>query len=141
MLSRSEAQRRHAKYYGDILRSTNQSYIEGAAALESGLRVFDLEWANIEAGQKWASTHAENDETAKYLCSTYPDAGMELLDLRLHAHERIKWLQVGLTAAQSLMLTEATGVHLNNLGLAYADLGQYQQAVCTQRLSGKVSLG
>jgi tetratricopeptide (TPR) repeat protein len=45
-----EARLRHAAHYETVMRDLNELYLEGGAALETGLLLFDLEWPNVLAG-------------------------------------------------------------------------------------------
>ena len=120
---------RHAKHYVAVLTSADQLYERGGEAIMRGLAVFDLEWGNIQAGQGWAAAHAENNNEASQLCSDYPDKGVQVLDLRQHPRERIRWREPAVRAARMLKNRGAEGAHLGNLGLAYASLGDYRRAI------------
>ncbi|MEW6736349.1 MAG: tetratricopeptide repeat protein [Acidobacteriota bacterium] len=126
---RYEAQGRHSEYYCGVLREAKELYKKGNDNVLAGLKLFDTERVNIEAGQKWAAGNAEKDERAAGLCCDYPDAGVYVLSLRLHPRERIDWMEAALTAAKKLGRRDAEGVHLGNLGTAYADLGKYRNAI------------
>ena len=112
-----------------VLRKADEFYTQGSDGVLRGLRLFDLERANIEAGQAWAAGHAEADNTAAELCSDYPGAGAYVLNLRQHPRDSIRWLDAALTAARRLKRQEAEGARLVNLGLAYFDLGEYRRAI------------
>jgi len=134
---------RMAAHYVEVARAAETLYLRGGEDLLPGLNLFDLEWPHIRAGQAWATAHAGIDEKATQLCSDYPDASAYCLDLRLHPQERIAWLEAAVTAARRLGDRKAEGVHLGNLGLAYADLGEvsksiryYEQAVEIHREIG-----
>jgi tetratricopeptide (TPR) repeat protein len=112
-----------------VVRAAEELYLQGDEKVTQGLALFDLEWDNIRAGQAWAAAHAEGDETAARLCNAYPDVSVYCLDLRLHSRERIAWLKAGSDAARHLGNKRAQGGHLGNLGNAYSDLGQVEQAI------------
>ena len=84
-----------------------------------GLRLFDLEWENIQSGHAWAVENRENGPQPLQLCFDFPNAGAYVLELRLHPRERIAWLEAGLRSAQKRENKEEEGVMLGNLGLAY----------------------
>ncbi|HEX8922178.1 MAG TPA: tetratricopeptide repeat protein, partial [Pyrinomonadaceae bacterium] len=129
-VERNEGQRQHASFYLNVLWEANELYLRGGEAIKRGLVLFDLEWANTQAGQAWAEKHAdEDDNVAAKFCSDYLDAGVYLLDLRQHPRERIRWLEVALTAARKLKDRAAEGMHLGNLGLVYAELGEVRRAI------------
>jgi tetratricopeptide (TPR) repeat protein len=59
----------------------------------------------------------------------YPDAGVYVLYLRQHPHDRTQWLEVQLAAAQQLKERDSECVALGNLGLAWFDLGEARKAI------------
>jgi tetratricopeptide (TPR) repeat protein len=126
---RGEAERRHAALHLEVASVADDLYLKGGDAILKGLRLFDTEWANVRAGQAWAAAHAEEDEEAAKFSSDYPGRTWNLLDLRLHPREHIKWLEAGLAAARRLRDRQAEGVHLGNLGVAYAKLGEARRAI------------
>ena len=134
---RAAAQQRHAAHYETVLRAANALYQRGGDNITRGLALFDLEWPNIQAGQAWAAAHllppSETGEgggdTAAQLCSAYPSAGADVLDLRQHPHEHIRWREAALAAARRLKDRKAEGTHLGNLGEAYAALGDARKAI------------
>jgi len=121
--------RLHARHYQLALSTSNYLYLQGRNEVLRGLGLFDLERANIEAGQGWAAERADSDEAGAELCITYPDSGIDLLNLRQHPHELIRWLEAMLTAAQKLKRRDAAGRALGNLGGAYAALGETRRAI------------
>jgi tetratricopeptide (TPR) repeat protein len=127
--SKAEVQQRHAEYYSKVLSSANEIYKQGGDSVLAGLKLFDLEKANIMAGHAWAKKNMQENSTAAHLCNSYPDAGVYVLDLRLHPSQKISWLEVGLEAARRSKDEAAEGVHLGNLGQAYAALGETRKAI------------
>jgi tetratricopeptide (TPR) repeat protein len=123
------AQQRHAVHYQTVARVADQLYQQGGAALMQGLRLFDLEWKNIEAGQVWAAKNADVHESALELCDDYPTWAYNILPLRQHPRDRIEWREIALVAAQRLNRKQAQGWHLGSLGLAYDSLGEYRRAI------------
>ena len=95
------AERLHAAHYLEILWRTDALYTEGGGALLRGLRLFDAEWPNIQAGQAWAAAHSQHAEPAAALCDDYPDAGTYCIALRLHPREQIRWREAALEAARA----------------------------------------
>ena len=135
---------RHAEHYKNVLSIANQLYLQGNEGILAGLTLYDRESHNIHAGFAWASFPPSvppgGGEVASppmggieggraALCSAYPDAGVYILDLRLHPREKIRWLEAALRAARALGRRDTEGVHLGNLGLAYADLGDARRAI------------
>jgi len=126
---RLTAQYRHAAHYQSVLWNANDLYIKGGAAVLQGLALFDREWANIQTGQTWAVQHAGSDMAAAKLCNFYPAAGANVLDLRRHPREIIRWLEITLDAASRLNDRQMEGNHLGNLGGAYQNLGETRRAI------------
>ena len=120
---------RHSMHYSTMLRQADALYREGNASFALGLALYDQESAHLQVGQAWAASHASEDVVAAQLCNDYPDAGIYVLFLRLHPHERIQWLTAAASAAQKLHDRSAKGVHLGNLGSAFADLGDARKAI------------
>jgi tetratricopeptide (TPR) repeat protein len=126
---REKAERRHAAHYVQVARVADELYLKGGENLARGLALFDAEWANIQAGQAWAAAHSEGDKEAAKACNRYPSDARYCLVLRQHPHEQIRWLEAGLAAARRLKIRAAEGVHLGNLGICYAELGETHRAV------------
>jgi tetratricopeptide (TPR) repeat protein len=122
------SQARHAAHYFYVLGKVDEFYLQGGDAIMQGLSLFDAEWTNIQAGQTWAASHAD-DDTAARLCARYPNAGIYVLNLRLHPREQVRWLEEALSAARKSNDRSIEGSALGNLGLAYADLGETRRAV------------
>ncbi len=137
---RAAAQRRHAAHYESVLRTANDLYEQGGDNILRGLALFDLEWPNIQAGHAWAVANARTDTNAIRLCNNYAD-NWYILDLRLHPREYIRWLEAALTAARQLKNRMMEGVHLGNLGLAYADLGDARQAIQFYEQAREIEIG
>ncbi len=122
--------KRHATHYKVVLSAADALYLQGGEELIRGLALFDLEWGNIKEGYAWVSTQGvEADEDMTQLGITYADAGVFILDLRLHSRERIRWLEIALAAATRLKNRACEGTTLGNLGNAYGDLGEIRHAI------------
>jgi tetratricopeptide (TPR) repeat protein len=127
---RATGEKRYVTHYNDVLVVANKLYEEGGAALIRGLALFDVEWNNIQAGHDWiAAQDIEADKDLARLGMAYPDAGYELLHLRQHPRERIRWLEIALASARRLNDRTYEGYALGNLGLAYKDLGENDRAI------------
>jgi len=124
-----EAHLRHASHYLKILREADRNYYLGHDTLEPGLKLFDSEWSNIQEGQAWARDNAGHDEDAASLCINFPYWGAHILDLRIGPRERICWLEAALTTAHRLNNRDAESRSLNDLGLAYWQLGEIPTAI------------
>jgi tetratricopeptide (TPR) repeat protein len=125
---RDAAQKRHAAHYAAVIGVAQQLYSKGGDSLRAGLALFDLEWPNIQHGQAWAMAHMGKDEEAVKACNWY-GWQWDLLSLRFHPRDQIRWMEAGLAAARQLKDRQAEGAHLGNLGLAHADLGDARKAI------------
>ena len=125
----AEAQQRHAEHYKNALSAFDELYMKGGSSVLAAMQLFDLEEANIMAGHAWAEKNLEANSSAAELCSSYPNAGVYVLDLRLLPWQKISWLESGMEAARRLKDRAAEGAHLGNLGLAYAALGDAKKAI------------
>ncbi|MGB8644652.1 MAG: tetratricopeptide repeat protein [Anaerolineae bacterium] len=120
---------RHAAHYLQVARNADQLYQKGGDHILAGLALFDAELAHIRAGQAWAAAHAAADAPAANLCMNYPYYAAYVIDLRLHSREQIAWPEAALAAARTLNDKGMQGIHLGNLGRAYADLGAARKAI------------
>src|ERR1700754_61247 len=123
------ASQRHAVYYNIVLDVANHFYLSGDDGIVKGLWLFDLERANFETGQAWAAVQIERDDVAAEICINYIEAGGDVLALRQHPQDRVRWLEAAVTASRRLKNHLSEGIHLGNLGNSYAALGQLQRAV------------
>ncbi len=126
---RNTAQRRHAEHYLEVLWEADQLYEEGGENVLLALRLFDVEWGNVQDGFTWAASHFLEDDEAARVCGNYPSVGAHLLELRLYHQERIHWLETALAAARQRKDKSQEGIHLGNLGIAYWDLGDPLRAI------------
>jgi tetratricopeptide (TPR) repeat protein len=134
---------RLAEHFLGVLRAADELYLKGGTSLQLAFKMFDADWGNIQAGQSWAADHAEDDDDAARICAEYPRAGIYVLELRRPVREQIRWRESGLAAARQREDKLLEGIHLGNLGLAYADLGEarcaiefYEQALLIDREIG-----
>jgi tetratricopeptide (TPR) repeat protein len=123
----------HSAHYLDVLKESNRLFKEGGDFTEAALRLFDAEWPNIEAGQKWAQNNASKDNRAAQLCIDYPSAA-HILKLRLHPRTLMGWQVVALEGFQRLASkdvadNEKEALLRHNLGLAHSDLGEWPHAI------------
>jgi tetratricopeptide (TPR) repeat protein len=123
------SQQHHAEYFRKVLASARALYEQGGEAIVRGMALYDQERVNIEAGHAWAESNAGAMNEAAQLCIDYPNAGVYALDLRQHPRERIRWLELALTAARRLKRRSSEGVALGNLGITYKDLGETRKAI------------
>ena len=121
--------KRHAQHYLKVTGEAGSTYLRDAEGVLEGLRLFDRERAHIEAGQAWATEHALSDDQAATLAQDYPVLAPNVLDLRQHPREKIRWLEASVKAARKLGNKACEGTALGNLGIAYADLGKTRRAI------------
>ena len=127
---RELARLRHAGHYRDVLSLAQKFFVQGKEGTMRGLQLFDLERANILAGQSRAEKNLDGGASAAIdLCKSYPDAGVYVLDLRLSPREKIPWFETGLKACRRSNDRLAEGYHLGNLGNAYSHLGDPRKAI------------
>jgi tetratricopeptide (TPR) repeat protein len=133
-----DAKQRLIKHYLKVLSDAEKLYDKGGKNIREGLMLFDREWANIKEGQAWAEVMMQNIakskkksgmEFALQSVNSYPNDGCNVLALRQHPQERIRWLETALTATRLIKKINFEGAHLINLGLAYADLGEGRKAI------------
>ena len=127
---RVAGQKRYATHYMGVLAVADALYLQGSEALARSLTLFDLEGGNIQAGHAWvAAQDMEANEDVARLGIAYSNAGLYLLDLRQHPRERIRWLEIALTASRRLNDSLNEGVALSNMGNAYHRLGNIERAI------------
>ncbi len=119
---------RHAAFYVAALASFKERYKAGHDGVLEGLRGFDLERRNIEGARTWLC-ETGRDEAARRLLVESTNAGVYILDLRLHPSDWIAWLDEALRAARSIEDKAAEGRLLGHLGTVYSDLGDARKAI------------
>lgn len=129
MAGKKEAYFRHAAYYANVLLQAEQIYLLGSDRVTASLGQFDREWANIQIAQEWSARLMDVDERAAQLCCEFPERGANCLFLRQTPEQRIAWLNSALRSAQKLSYGMVVANIFGKLGLAYADLGAFDQAV------------
>ena len=122
------AQQRHAKHYQELLWKANELFLQGGDSLSNGLILFDTDWMNIQAGQKWAEINVSRSLEIAEICSNFAWTG-DILGLRLHPLMNIEWLEAALVAVRKTKNQNAEGAHLCNLGIAHKDLGETRKAI------------
>ena len=123
-----KAHQLHSAYYLAVLQRANNLLLSGGTSQGSGLKLFDLEWPNISAGQNRARILSSVSPECSEICSNYAGQG-SILNLRLHPRENIQWLEAALDCARRTGNKKAEGAHLGNLGSAYAALGDARKAI------------
>jgi tetratricopeptide (TPR) repeat protein len=132
---------RHAAHYLAVGKEADTLYVQGGNQIPDALRRFDMAWPHLQAAWGWTKT--QDDETALCWLSDFPRGMAYLLDLRLTPRWCIPILETALAAARRLKDRSDEGIHLGNLGLAYAALGDprraiecYEQALAIHRTIG-----
>ncbi|HEY1402789.1 MAG TPA: hypothetical protein VGB05_01545, partial [Pyrinomonadaceae bacterium] len=88
---RDQAHLRHSDYYKGILIQATKLYLKGDQHAEEGLSLFDREWSNINAGQRWVAEHIDKIEALAQSGFEYADAGSHILSFRFAPRELIRW--------------------------------------------------
>ena len=140
--ARFDAHRRHAEHYRHVLSSADKLYQKGREDVMAGLKLFDREWVNIQAGWAWAEGIAlmanqsmpsdirNEKKLALSLCISYlTDAGDYVLSLRLRPRDMIRCLNTALGAARQLKDRGSEGALLGNFGIAYKNLGRTRESL------------
>ena len=120
---------RHAEHFLAVLRKARDLYLKGHDGVLQGLRLYDREARNITTAATWARENAAEGHPAITLANRFPNAGAYVMPLRLHQREWIIWLEAGCKAAAQLGDKQQEGIHLGNLGLACAELGETRRAI------------
>jgi tetratricopeptide (TPR) repeat protein len=126
---RKKAQARHARYYLKVAQEANTLYERGGNRMLTGLTLFDAEWVHIQAGQAWSTSNRKTSDELLQLCNSYPLVCNQILNLRLHPRSMLSWSESALEAARKLNSKNEVGMHLTNIGAAYALLGESQNAI------------
>jgi tetratricopeptide (TPR) repeat protein len=125
-----EARRRYLKHYEVVLGATDHYYCQGGEAMRRALEHFDSEWACIRAAHALAASRMEmGDEEAARFVSDYASAGTQILAFRMAPRERIRWMELALSAARRLGDHDAAATHNANLGTAYSMAGDKERAL------------
>lgn len=126
---REATRKLHAIHFKTVLSAAEELYVKGGKSMAQGLALFDLELANIQAGQAWAEQRANDDSVADELCIGYPESGPWVLILKQHPRERMKWLETAIVATRRLERRASEGPALANLGRAYWESGEPRRAI------------
>jgi tetratricopeptide (TPR) repeat protein len=120
---------RHALYALDVAHRSDELYVAGGEDCVVGLALLDDILPHLRAAVAWAREGAAGGGMQARLAMLLPDAAPYSLDLRLAPREKIGWLEGAVAAACTLGHRGFEGVHLGNLGLAYAALGEARRAI------------
>lgn len=128
MISKKTAYLRHSIYYEKLLDTANTLFKKGGENLTLGLRLFDSNFANIEAGQSWSQKYQDKDTERIRLCVSYPISGARIFELRQSPSDRIRWVESGLQAARGIKDLLSISKSLGLLGAAYFTIGDNESA-------------
>jgi len=128
---RGVTEKRLATEYMNVLETAHFHLEKGGKDAIKGLRLFDLELANIQAGMEWSRKHCAKDKDAAGLCNAYTENGAAIIGQRLSPSECVQWFEAALSAASQLEDKEAERKHLLNLGQQYVLLNRLQEATDT----------
>ncbi|HEX7181236.1 MAG TPA: tetratricopeptide repeat protein [Thermoanaerobaculia bacterium] len=120
---RETASSLHARHYAEGLHVAHELFHRKGGGLQQSLAWFDLEQSNILQGQAWAERRAKTDDVAAALCIDYALEGENLIRMRLHPKERVRWIESALAAAQRLKRRVEECRLLGHLGCVYQDTG------------------
>lgn len=123
------AQKRYSFYYLQVLITSNTYYSSGNNDTFFGLKIFDIERENIEAGHIWAITNSNNDKESAQLCCDYSTYGMAIYQLRLSPNILIEHLKAAIMASRLLNKRNIECAHLGNLGITYLELGDIKTSI------------
>ena len=123
------ARKRLATYYLTLLLTARDLFDTGGKERIRGLRLFDMEWENIQAGQAWAEEFSQKDSEADKLCLSFTEAGTPMLVVRHPPTLCIRWFEAALQSAKRQGDGEAETRYLLEIGRQYNKLTQHQRAL------------
>jgi tetratricopeptide (TPR) repeat protein len=124
----ADLQLRYAHHYVGVAQTAEAYYAEGNDQVR-GLALFDQERVHIDAAWAWVQQQALSQSTDELILA-YALATTYIGNLRYDKwHERIPQLEAAVAAARRQGAHDREGRLLNNLGLAYAVLGDIHQAL------------
>jgi tetratricopeptide (TPR) repeat protein len=127
-----EAILRHAHHALEWASEADTLYQKGGENILRGLAHFRFIWSHLLAAYERLlpeqPSRPRPAEADRWL-SDFPYRCIYVLDLHLPPRQRIPLLQAALDAARRLGDKNAEGIHLGNLGVAYADLGDARKAI------------
>jgi tetratricopeptide (TPR) repeat protein len=127
-----EAVLRHAHHALEWASEADTLYQKGNENILRGLARFRFIWPHLLAAYERLLPDQEprpRPAEADRWLSDFPGRCAYVLDLHLPPRQKIPLLQAALEAARRLGDRSDEGIHLGNLGLAYADLGDARKAI------------
>lgn len=129
MPNRYEVYVNHAAFYVSSLRKAEAEFLIGKSSFRQGLSHFDYELDNINAGQNWAAKHCEEHKSAAEFVSAYASAAPNIMRVRQHPQERIRWIKKALEVETGSGNEKKQLIHIGNLGQAFADNNDIRIAI------------
>ncbi len=120
------AKSKHSIYYSKAINNIAMFAFSGGDHFIKALKILDIEWENINTGF-WFATSKNNVEHLKAV-SAY-SRPVDILKLRLHPLEMIKWSTLAVTAARKLNDTYALAGNYSDLGITYLELGKIEKSI------------
>jgi hypothetical protein len=122
------ARLRHARYYARLAARARDLYTNGGENVLVGLKLFDDERNQIDAGWLWARVQPPADDTDQVLLD-FADGTVYIGTLRYAVRdEKIPQLEAQAAAARRLGQRQDEGNALGNLGIAYPRVAQRPMA-------------
>lgn len=130
------AKSKHSIYYSEAINSIAMFAFSGKDHFIQALKILDLEWENINTGFWFAASR----NNAEYLEAVSKYARpIDILKLRLHPLEMIKWSKKATIAARKLNDNSALAGHYGDLGITYLDLGEIEKSIEHHEMSLKIA--
>jgi len=121
---------RHAEHFLEWASEANTLYKKGNENILVGLAQFRFIWFHLySAYERLLPSQKTRPQSADRWLSNFPGRCAYVLDLHLPPREKTLIMQTALDAARRLGDKKDEGIHLGNLGLAYADLGDARKAI------------
>jgi tetratricopeptide (TPR) repeat protein len=116
---------RYAHHYAKVAAEANKMFEAGGEKMLEGVKLFDRERANIDAGWHWTATYGDDALRLNYVLSTIGNA---LADMRYHARrDRLPRAETMLAAARRLRRRKDEAVALGAVGKIHQLLGDLQR--------------
>ncbi len=127
-----EAIEQHAEHFLSLAVAVEEEYLKGNEHVLTGLNLFRSIWPHL-AGAYERYLPEQKDwprpATADRWLSDFPDRCIYVMELLLPPKMQIVYLQSALEAAKRSGDRKYEGIHLGNLGIAYAGLGDARRAI------------
>jgi len=122
----------HANHFLEWAKWSDDQYKKGNENILLGLSQFRFIWPHLFSAYERLLPNQKNaprSQEADSWLSNFPGRCVYVLDLHLPPRQKIPILETALDASRRLSEKGAEGVHLGNLGNAYAALGEARKAI------------